>query len=90
MSKAFSEQALETRIIADLTGAGYIQRTPSAFDKALCCGSHWPPKVSAAWSLRRRINSRGSSLTWSSPGIRSQVCRSRTVFILTQAGSASC
>ena len=36
MSKAISEQALETAIIADLTGAGYIQRTPSAFDKALC------------------------------------------------------
>jgi type I restriction enzyme R subunit len=36
MSKAISEQALETAIVADLTAAGYAQREPSAFDKALC------------------------------------------------------
>lgn len=36
MSKAISEQALETAIVADLVKAHYIQRQPSAFDKALC------------------------------------------------------
>jgi type I restriction enzyme R subunit len=36
MSKAISEQALETAIVTDLTKTGYIQRPPSAFDKALC------------------------------------------------------
>jgi hypothetical protein len=36
MSKAISEQALETVIVADLTKAHYSQRPPSAFDKALC------------------------------------------------------
>jgi type I restriction enzyme R subunit len=36
MSKTISEQALETAIIADLVRAHYVQRPPSAFDKALC------------------------------------------------------
>ncbi len=36
MSKAISEQALETAIVADLTKAHYGLRQPSAFDKALC------------------------------------------------------
>ncbi len=36
MSKAISEQALETAIVTDLTKAHYVQRQPSAFDKALC------------------------------------------------------
>ena len=36
MSKAISEQALETAIVADLTKAHYVLRQPSAFDKALC------------------------------------------------------
>ena len=36
MSKTISEQALETAIVADLTRAHYVQRPPSAFDKALC------------------------------------------------------
>jgi len=34
MSKTISEQALETAIVADLTRGHYIQRQPSAFDKA--------------------------------------------------------
>jgi type I restriction enzyme R subunit len=36
MSKTISEQALETAITADLVKAHYIQRQPSAFEKALC------------------------------------------------------
>src|SRR4051812_15327409 len=36
MSKAISELALETAIVADLVKAHYLQRQPSAFDKALC------------------------------------------------------
>jgi type I restriction enzyme R subunit len=36
MNKAISEQALETAITADLVRGHYIQRPPSAFDKALC------------------------------------------------------
>ena len=36
MIKAISERALETAIVADLTKAHYVQRQPSAFDKALC------------------------------------------------------
>jgi type I restriction enzyme R subunit len=36
MSKTISEQALETAIIGDLLKAHYVQRQPSAFDKALC------------------------------------------------------
>jgi type I restriction enzyme R subunit len=36
MSKPISEQALETAIVADLAQAHYVQRLPSAFDKALC------------------------------------------------------
>jgi type I restriction enzyme R subunit len=35
MSKAISEQALETAISTDLTRAGSIPRPPSGFDKAL-------------------------------------------------------
>jgi type I restriction enzyme R subunit len=36
MNKTISEQALETAIVNDLTKAHYVQRPPSAFDKALC------------------------------------------------------
>src|SRR5947207_1043804 len=36
MSKTISEQALEVAIVADLVNGHYIQRQPSAFDKALC------------------------------------------------------
>ncbi|MDA8746051.1 type I restriction endonuclease [Rubripirellula amarantea] len=36
MTKQISEQALEEAIVADLTAAHYIQRKPSAYDKALC------------------------------------------------------
>src|SRR3954449_10812636 len=36
MSKAISEHALETAIVADLVKTHYVQRLPSAFDKALC------------------------------------------------------
>src|SRR5947209_8066887 len=36
MSKTMSEQALETAIVAELVKAHYVQRPPSAFDKALC------------------------------------------------------
>jgi type I restriction enzyme R subunit len=36
MSKAISEQALETAIVTGLTETHYVQRPPSAFDKALC------------------------------------------------------
>jgi type I restriction enzyme R subunit len=36
MSKTISEQALETAIVNDLVKAHYVQRPPSAFDKALC------------------------------------------------------
>src|SRR5579884_1074644 len=36
MTKAISEQALEAAIVADLTQTHYVQRPPSAFDKALC------------------------------------------------------
>src|SRR5438128_2248241 len=36
MSKAISEQALETAIVADMAKSHYVQRQPSAFDKALC------------------------------------------------------
>jgi type I restriction enzyme R subunit len=36
MTKPISEHALETAIVADLTQAHYVQRPPSAFDKALC------------------------------------------------------
>jgi len=36
MSKTISEQALEAAIVADLVKAHYLQRPPSAFDKALC------------------------------------------------------
>ncbi|HET6881176.1 MAG TPA: type I restriction endonuclease [Pirellulales bacterium] len=36
MTKTISEQALETAIVADLVNAHYVQRLPSAFDKALC------------------------------------------------------
>ena len=36
MSKAISEMALETAIVADLTQAHYASRQPSAFDQSLC------------------------------------------------------
>src|SRR5262245_62119411 len=36
MNKTISEQALEVAIASDLVKPHYIQRTPSAFDKALC------------------------------------------------------
>ena len=36
MSKSISEQALETAIVSDLVKGHYVQRQPSAFDKALC------------------------------------------------------
>jgi type I restriction enzyme R subunit len=36
VSKAISEQALETAIVADLVRAHYVQRPYAAFDKALC------------------------------------------------------
>ncbi len=35
MSKTISEQTLEAAIVADLVKAHYVQRPPSAFDKAL-------------------------------------------------------
>ncbi|MEX1027502.1 MAG: type I restriction endonuclease, partial [Candidatus Paceibacterota bacterium] len=36
MTKAISEQALEDVMVAELVKAGYHQRQPSAYDKALC------------------------------------------------------
>ena len=36
MSKAICEQTLEVAIVADLVKGHYVQRPPSAFDKALC------------------------------------------------------
>ena len=36
MTKPISEHALEDAIVADLTAAHYLQRQPSAYDKALC------------------------------------------------------
>ena len=36
MIKVISERSLETAIVADLLNAHYVERQPSAFDKALC------------------------------------------------------
>jgi hypothetical protein len=36
MSEAISEQTLEVAIVADLVKGHYVQRPPSAFDKAFC------------------------------------------------------
>jgi hypothetical protein len=41
MSQTISEQPLEVTIVADLVKGHYVQRPPSAFDKALF--PHFPP-----------------------------------------------
>ena len=71
MSKTISEQALETAITADLLRGHYVQRPPSAFDKALCLDpgplidfiqATQPKEWASAWSGSRSVTrNHGSS-----------------------------